>query len=344
MMRPLSSGGHGAARAGAGGGREMKKNGARALKVAAVQMESRNGDVQANLDRATGLVEEAAERGAELIALPEFMPNGYLYSKDIWETAEAGEGPTVRWLKEHSGRLGVWLGTSYLEAEGEDFFNTFVLTNPRGEEDGRVRKQTPAFAEAYFTRGDAGPHVIDSDLGRIGVGICYENQLAYIPRLMSSHSVDLMLMPHSAPSPMPNPLFPRRYVEIYNQHLESIAPYYAQLLGIPVVMINKSGAWDSPIPLLPFLAQHSTFPGLSAIVDSDGALKARLGSEEGVIVEEVVLDPSRKTGRVPACHGRWARKEPWVINLFRLVEAAGSAWYGMSGERKRRALEISSRA
>jgi len=322
----------------------MSENGARRLRVAAVQMMCVNGDVQANLDRALGLVDEAGERGAELIILPEFMPNGYLFSKEIWDTAETREGPTVAWLKEHSGRLGVWLGTSYLEAEGEDFYNTFVLTNPDGEEDGRVRKQTPAFAEAYFTRGDSGPHVIDTGIGRIGVGICYENQLAYIPRLMCSQSVDLMLMPHSAPSPMPNPLFPRKYVEIYNLHLKDLAPHYAALLGVPVVMVNKSGRWDSPIPFMPLLTQHSSFPGLSSIVDSDGTLKARLGSEEGVIVEEVTLDPSRKTGVKPTCRGRWARKEPWVINVFRLVEAMGSAWYGMSGERKRRALEISSRA
>ena len=314
------------------------------LKVAAVQMECVNGDVQVNLDRALGFVDEAAERGAELIILPEFMPNGYIYSKEIWDTAEPEEGPTVQWLREHSERLGVWLGTSFLEAEGEDFYNTFVLTNPDGEDDGRVRKQTPAVAEAYFTRGDSGPHVIETEIGKIGVGICYENQLAYTPQLMHSQSVDLMLMPHSAPSPMPNPLFPKRYVEIWDQHLKNISPYYAILLGIPVVMINKSGPWESPIPMLPFLTQHSSFPGFSAIVDSDGTMKAQLGGEEAVIVEEVILDPARKTGIKPTCSGRWARKEPWVINIFRLVEAMGSTWYRMSDERRRRALEISPRS
>ncbi|MDY6797094.1 MAG: hypothetical protein SWK76_17705 [Actinomycetota bacterium] len=51
----------------------------------------------------------------------------------------------------------MWLATGFLEAEGEDFYNTFVHCNPSGEEDGRVRKQTPAFAEAYYTRCDTGP-------------------------------------------------------------------------------------------------------------------------------------------------------------------------------------------
>jgi N-carbamoylputrescine amidase len=314
------------------------------LRAAAVQMVSENDDIQGNLERATSFVDEAAKGGAKLILLPEFMPTGYIYSKDMWNAAEPEEGPTMTWLRENSKRLGVWLGTSYLEAEGEDFVNSFVITNPEGEEDGRVRKQTPAFAEAYFTKGEAGPHTIETELGKIGVGICYENQLAYTPQLMYSQGVDLQVMPHSAPSPMPNPLFPRRAVAKYDENLKNLPSYYANMLGIPVVFINKCGPWVSPIPFMPFLTQKSSFPGFSAIVDSDGSVKAQLGGEEGVIVEEVTLDPSRKTGVRPTCYGRWSMKMPWVMNQFRLIEAMGGAWYRHSGERKRRAREISSSA
>jgi N-carbamoylputrescine amidase len=313
------------------------------LTVAAVQMESVNGDIAANLERATPFVEEAASRGARLIVLPEFMPTGYIYTKAIWDAAEPREGPTMRWLRDTSRRLGVWLGTSYLEAEGEDFLNSFVITNPQGEEDGRVRKQTPAFAEAYFTKGEPGPHVIETELGKIGVGICYENQLAYTPQLMHSSSVDLQLMPHSAPTPMPNPLFPAKSVEKYNRNIEGLAAHYAGMLGIPVVFINKCGQWTSPIPGLPFLTQESSFPGLTSIVDSDGTVKARLGREEGVIVEEITLDPSRKKGACPACRGRWAIKMPLPMYEFILIEALGKISYRLSGERKRRAREIASR-
>ncbi|MEW6552854.1 MAG: carbon-nitrogen hydrolase family protein [Actinomycetota bacterium] len=314
---------------------------ARVLTVAAVQMESRNGDIQGNLERATPHVEEAARRGAALIVLPEFMPTGYIFTREIWDAAEPREGPTMRWLRESSRRLGVWLGTSYLEAEGEDFFNSFVITNPRGEEEGRVRKQTPAFAEAYFTRGEAGPHVIPTELGRIGVGICYENQLAYMPQLMCSHAVDLQLMPHSAPSPMPNPLFPASAVARYNENLWKLPVFYADMLGIPVVFINKCGDWVSPIPGLPFLTQRSSFPGYTAIVDSDGAVKARLGGEEGIIVEEVTLDPARRRDARPQPCGRWAIKTPWLMNQFRVIEAMGSVYYRLSRERRCRSRRIS---
>lgn len=126
------------------------------LRVAAVQMISENGDISGNLRRATGFVEKAVARGAKLILLPEFMPPGYILTEEIWNGGEPKEGPTVVWMKATSKRLGVWLGTSYLEAEGEDFYNTFVITNPEGEEDGRVRKQSPAVGEAFFTKGQGG--------------------------------------------------------------------------------------------------------------------------------------------------------------------------------------------
>jgi N-carbamoylputrescine amidase len=316
-------------------------NETRTLRVGAVQAQSANGDVEGNLRRATPLVEEAVARGARLVVLPEFMPTGYIFTREIWDAAEPREGPTLRWLKETSRRLGIWLGTSYLEAEGEDFYNSFVVTGPEGEESGRVRKQTPAFAEAFFTRGEPGAHVIHTGLGRLGVGICYENQLSYLPKLMCSQGVDLLLMPHSAPSPMPNPLFPRRAVEEYNRCLRELAPFYARALGVPAVMVNKCGPWVSPIPGLPFLTQRSSFPGYTCIVDSDGSVKAQLEGEEGIIVEEVLIDPSRRKKMVPPPRGRWAFPVPWAMNQFRLIEAVGRASYRLSRERRRRARSVS---
>ena len=89
--------------------------------LGAVQMDCQPGQVQANLSHATTLVEEAARRGAGLVLLPELMPSGYLLTEEIWDFAEAGDGQTVRWLTELAGRLGIYVGTSFLEVEGEDF-------------------------------------------------------------------------------------------------------------------------------------------------------------------------------------------------------------------------------
>ena len=166
--------------------------------------------------------------------------------------------------------------------------------------------------------------------------------LSYIPNLMYTHSVDIMLMPHSAPSPMKSILTPQKAVNAFNSHLKELAVNYAKQLGIPAVMVNKSGKWETPLPGIPFLKQVSSFPGLTAIADSDGKLKAQLGDEEAVIVEDVILDTSRKTNSKLECKGRWTGDFPWGIKIWRQAEAMGRVWYSLSSERKRRAREISS--
>jgi len=323
----------------------MISNKPRTIRVAAIQMESQNGPIEANLAHATSLVNHAAEKGAKLILLPEFMPTGYIFSKIIWDNGEPKEGSTVKWLRENSKKLGVWLGCSYLEAEGDDFFNTFVLTNPDGTEAGRVRKQTPALMEAYFCKGAIGPHSIDTQLGKVGVGICYENQLSFLPQLMQKQSVDIILMPHSSPTPSQSRLYSSKAIERYNNQVREVARRNSRLVGVPVVMADKCGTWESPVPFpWSILAgkQKSSFPGLSAIVDSDGTVKAQLGREEAVIIEDVTLDPSRKVHEPPKCYGRWAFEGPRARNLFLVEEAVGRLSYSLSSARKKKARQISS--
>jgi N-carbamoylputrescine amidase len=312
------------------------------LSVGAVQAASENSQIEANLARALPLVEDGARQGAKLILLPEFLPTGYIYAPAIWDAAEPREGPTVKWLKYHARRLSIYLGTSYLEADGDDFYNTFVLATPEGTEAGRVRKETPAAFEAFFTLGEASPHVIETEIGRIGVSICYENQLAYASRLMFVHSVDLMLMPHSAPVPGASILIPDRHIEQHLSRLRDLASTYASMLGIPVLKVNKCGPWESPLPGLPFLPQRSYFPGLSTIADSDGTVRAQLGEATGVIVEDVTLDPARKVAELPYTRGRWFGPAPWPTRAFVISEAVGALWYKLSAERRRRARAVSS--
>jgi len=321
----------------------------RTVRVAAVQMESKNSLIEENLDHATPLIDLAAQDGAKLILLPEFMPTGYIWTKAIWDGAEPKEGPTVKWLKENSKRMGIWLGTSYLEANGEDFFDTFVLVTPEGEEAGRVRKQMLLPYEAYFFKREAGPHVIDTELGKIGVAIQYENYHSYILQIMHQQSVDLLLMPFSVANLMESLIHNRKFLEYFNNRLGELACYYACLLGVPVVMANKCGRWQSPVPVfgLPFLwKEDSTYAGLSTIVDSDGTVKAQLGEEEAVIVEDVTLDSSRKIHEPPKCYGRWAQEYGWWKitvgkNAWRVQEPFVRLFYTLSSERKKRARSIS---
>lgn len=311
---------------------------AKQIRVAAVQMECHAGRADENLAHAAQFVGIAAQRGAQLVLLPELMPGGYQLTEEIWYSAEPFNGRSVTYLKSLAKQYGVYLGTSFLEAEGEDFFNSFVLITPHGEIAGRVRKSPPASVEAYFYRAGNDSHVIETELGRVGVSICYENLLFERLQGLYHASVDIVLGPAAAARP--KPILPGDS-ERFDQMARLGPSHYAKVLGVPVVMANRTGPLRTKLPG-GFPGLNSRFPGLSMIVDSDGAVKAALGEEEGVIVEDVHLEPSQKTKVPPPRFGRrWAIPVPWYAFIWPLTQKMGERAYGKNVHRKERAKMIS---
>jgi len=320
--------------------------GVRELRVAAVQMESENGALEANLARATRLVEEAARKGAQLVALPELFSGGYWVCEKAWDTAEPTDGPTENWLRRTARRLGIFLGGSYLLAEGEDFFNVFALAAPDGGIAGRVPKQKPGSVEAFIFRGRPSNHLIETALGRIGVGICYDNAFRFLAEAIIAADADLLLMPFSAPTPQQTWYYRKRNVEAYLASYRHGAGNMARLLGIPALQVNKCGAWSSELPAF-FPGQTSKFDGQSEIANSDGKIIAELADQEAVIVGNVTLDPNRKTRQLPAAatrYGRWIAPVPMDFKMFWLVEAFGQWTYARSKRRRARARAIADRS
>lgn len=316
---------------------------AKKLCVAAVQMVSENGAVESNLRRATRFVAKAAQAGAELVLLPELFSGGYWVCEKVWDTAEPQGGRTEAWLCETASRLGLYLGGSYLMARDEDFYNVFALATPAGEIAGRVSKQKPGSIEAYLFRGQKSSHIIETGLGRVGVGICYDNLFRFLAEAMIAGDADILLMPFSAPTPEQAWYYPEKRVRAFLAAYRNGASNYARMLGIPAVQANKSGPWQSESPAF-FPAQQSTFGGQSEIADSNGEILAELGDEEDVIVADVVMDPARKhrqlTGEATRW-GRWISPAPWEFRLFWIVEALGRRSYARNERRKEKARAIS---
>ena len=307
----------------------------RTIRVAAVQVTSKDGEVERNLAHAEGFVAEAAGRGAELALCPEFLAAGYLYDESIWTSGELRDGPTESWLRRLARQHGIYLGATYLEADGDDFFNTFALAAPDGSIAGRVRKESlPAF-EGWYFRSCAQSKVIDTELGRIAVGICQDNHTARFFRRVMADEPDLLLMPHSAPC---GPLG----AQITRHCLKRIGSYYSSAFGIPSVVVNKAASRSrTPLPGIPFARLRFEFPGISSISDSDGRLLERLPDREGVIVADVLLDPARKRRPEEPRSFYWSRPPPVLPRalgaVFVLFEHLGKRAYARSAARPRAA-------
>jgi N-carbamoylputrescine amidase len=321
----------------------------RTLRIAAVQMQSRLGDIPANLAHATTLVEQAAAQGAQLIALPELAASGYSLSDAIWEAGETRDGLTIRWLKQTSARLGVYLGIGFLEVEGEEFFNSFAIGAPDGQIAGIVRK---TMAETGCFRCSNGPHVIETALGRIGVGICADNLFAPNLHKMQAGSADLLLMPHAAPVPYrTGGLVDEKDISRTHQTLSQMAPRYARLTGIPVVFINQVGPRgpEKWLGILGGIMSPESFKlgGLSTISTLDGTVVGQLDDcAESVAIADVTLDGARKIAARPAGHGSYGggfvTPHPLLFELLCYVDAFyGRMHYQFSAVRRAKARGVS---
>lgn len=312
----------------------------RLLSLAVIQPPGEPG--LAHLDEVGRLIAEAAGRGAQLVLLPELFAMPFHFDVGAWRWATPQGGKIEGFLQSTAKMLGIHLGGSYLEARGSDFFNTFALASPAGKIVGRVGKANPCSLERCLFSPAQGPQVIETDLGRIGVAICYDNSIRELVDRLLGGNPDLWLMPLSAPL-LPFSLAGKKGVARYLAELRDSPAAMAKQFGIPVAMANKIGPWHAPMPgWLPTIKSH--FPGASRIVDSDGSEVAVAADRVDVCVAEVTLARERKRLSVPP---ELDRNRPWVMppsmdyRLFPIYEWWGARYYRRHPQRAALAQERS---
>ena len=317
----------------------------RTLTVAAIQATSHNGCSERNLANAERLVERAAARGAQLVVCPEFLRTGYVFDESIWEAGELTEGPTERWLAQLAEAYSITIGAGFLEAEGDQFWNTFSLFGPSGELLGRVRKASLPFFEGWYFRPCTGPKVVETNFGRVAVGICFDVYTSGFLRHVVEVQPDLILMPHSAPTPR-LPLVGGAIRRIYHAQLRGTPGSYARALGVPVVLANKVSFQTvvTPIPVLPRLKLSGHYHGYSSIWDAHGVKRGELVDEEDALVAELALDPKAKRQLVPPKHGYFSFGPkligPILGPLMRGLAYLGQRAYGQNERRSAVARRI----
>lgn len=298
----------------------------RRLRLAVVQAPGAPGAGHLNL--VGDLVRQAAAQGAELVLLPELFSSPFHFDPAVWQWATPRDGEIEQFLRATAREAGVYLGGSYLEVRGEDFFNTFALASPAAEIVGRVGKAHPCSLERCIFAPSPGPQVIATELGRVGVAICYDNTIRAVADRLLGEAPDLWLMPMSAPL-LPYSLSGKAGVARYLRDLRDSPAGMARHFGIPVALANKFGPWQAPMPgWFPKVSSH--FPGASRIVDSDGGERAVAADAVGVCVADVTLDPARKRLVVPPefdGNRPWMSPPPLDYRLFPFYEWWGARHY-----------------
>jgi predicted amidohydrolase len=246
--------------------------------AAAIQMRS-GPDRAANLARAEALVRDAAARGARLIVLPEvFAWRGP--ATDEPAIAEPVPGPTTARLGALARELGVWLSGGSLHERATDesrVFNTSCLFDPRGDIVARYRKvhlfdvDLPgrvAVQESATRAPGAETVTASTELGTLGLSICYDLRFPELYRRLSRAGAEVLLVPSAF-------TFPTGAA-----HWEVLLRARAVENQCYVVAADQAGT--SP--------QGFADWGDSMLIDPWGRVLARAGDGEAVVSAEIDLD------------------------------------------------------
>ncbi len=270
------------------------------FRLAAIQASPVFLDLEATLDKAVRLIEEAATGGARLAVFPEaflpgypvwvwFIPPGHTHPlREVYTELHTNSisipGPATRRLGEAAADCGiaVAIGVNERNTEASDttLFNTLLFIGPDGRVLGRHRKFVPTGGERLvWGRGDGSDlEVYTLPFGRVGGLLCWENYMPLARYTLSAWGEQIHVAPtwdrgepwistmrHTAKEG-------RCFVLGVCQalHIDDIPDRFS----FKETYLGSVEGWVNP--------------GLSVIVDPDGKIVAGpLDAEEGILYADV---------------------------------------------------------
>ncbi len=249
----------------------------RTSRVAAIQMVS-GANVDENLAQAGRLIEQAAARGAQLVALPEYFCIMGMKDTDKVAVREAeGDGPIQNFLSSTAKKHGMWIvgGSAPLVCDDPGKVrNSSLVYDAAGQQVARYDKihlfgfqmGDEHYHEARTIEPGDTPVTVDTPFGRLGLSICYDLRFPELYRAMKD--VDIILVPSA-------------FTETTGRaHWETLLRARA-IENLAYVLAPAQGGRH---------ANGRETHGDSMIIDSWGVVLDRLRRGAGVVMADVNLD------------------------------------------------------
>ena len=252
-------------------------------RVAVIQYEPILGEKEKNIRDLLRLTEEAAQRDARLIVLPEMATTGYCWAsrEEIAPHTETIPGPTTELFQQLAARYSCFiaLGMAEVNVETNVYYNSAVLLGPEGLI-GIYRKIHAYISEPRWARdGDLGMPVWDTPLGRLSALICMDAMYFEAARVPALYGADvLLLLTNWDGEKCPSNWWMTRAFEN----------------GVYLLAANRYGR-----------ERGVQFGGGSCVLNPDGSIQSYLDDGEGIVYGEVDLElcRDRRWGSAPLFDG-----------------------------------------
>lgn len=172
------------------------------MKIAAVQMDVRLGEPEANLRQMLEHLHATASAGTGLTVFPECALTGYCFDSldEARPHAQPIPGPATQRLSGSCAELGTYAVFGMLEAAAGRVFNTAVLVGPQGVIGTYRKVHLPYLGVDRFTAyGDRPFAVCEAGGLRVGMLICYDAAFPEAPRSLALRGADLIVLPTNWP-------------------------------------------------------------------------------------------------------------------------------------------------
>lgn len=253
------------------------------VNVALAQISCKAGDKKHNINIMKKNIKQAKEKGANIVIFPELSLTGYLNRDIAYELAEPIPGPSIHSMEEIAKKESIYIVFGMPEQSEKAhavLYNTAVFLGPDGII-GKYRKMHlpthSVFEEKrYFRLGYEAP-VFETEIGKMGLTICYDIFFPEIFRLLRLKGSQLIICISASPAVR------SRFFEVFTaaRALENtVFLAYVNLVGVE----NGLQFW-----------------GGSRIVAPDGSIltKARYDEEDLVIGTIDYADLERAEAFVP---------------------------------------------
>ncbi len=261
------------------------------IKIGTSQFSCIKDNVKENMNKSLDLASKAASQKVNVFLLQELFQTQYFCSTqnskffDLAITFPNSEIFEVfsNFCKHHK----IVIPISFFEKYGQNYFNSLVLIDSKGELSDTYRKSHipdgPGYNEKfYFTPGNTGFKVFDTEYGKIGCGICWDQWFPECARSMTLLGADMILYPTAIGSEPQDPNLNSK------KHWENVMIGHSAANQIPIISSNRIGEEiEDDIKI--------NFYGGSFITDHLGSIQAQMDSvTEGVISHEINVDEIRK--------------------------------------------------
>lgn len=171
------------------------------IRVASVQFNHRANDKVYNLSIIEQYVEQAAREHVAIIVFPEMCITGYwhvstLTKSDIVALAEyIPHGETSQALLAMSMKHNISIGAGLIEQDAMgNLYNAYVMAMPDGNI--ATHRKLHTFISQHMTSGNEYT-VFDTPHGcRLGILICWDNNLVENARITALKGADILIAPH----------------------------------------------------------------------------------------------------------------------------------------------------